>query len=161
MHTAKLGDRVRIQYFRLSGQSATPKKPPVPKVIEFTAGSREVMPGLSLGVVGMTQGDQKRFTFEPAQAYGPVQAGLIKEIPRQRIPQHLVLHIGKRLTALIGATRRRRRVRVVAIKPDSVIVDGNHRLAGKEITLEVTLISVDSSAYANRSKPQFDMGGES
>jgi peptidylprolyl isomerase len=161
MHTAQLGDRVRIEYSRIQDQRAAPHEPRSPRILEFTVGSREVMPGLSIGVVGMTQGEQKRFTLEPAQAYGPVKPRLIKEIPRQRFPQHLVLHIRKRLTALIGATGHRRRVRVVKIKADSVIVDGNHGLAGKVITLEVTLISVDSSAYANRSKPQFDMGGES
>jgi FKBP-type peptidyl-prolyl cis-trans isomerase 2 len=161
MHTAKLGDRVRIQYSRLPDQGAAPRKPRSPRILEFTVGSREVMPGLSLGVVGMTQGDQKRFTLEPGQAYGPVKVRLFKEIPRQRFPRHLALHVGKLLMAVTAATGRRRRVRVVEIKPDSIVVDGNHRLAGKVITLEVTLISVDSSSNANRSKPQFDMGGES
>ena len=58
-------------------------------------------------------------------------------------------------------TGRSRRVKVVEIKPKSVVVDGNHLLAGKVVELEVTLISVDSSADANRTQPQFDIGGES
>jgi FKBP-type peptidyl-prolyl cis-trans isomerase 2 len=52
-------------------------------------------------------------------------------------------------------------VRVVKINPNSVMLDGNHPLAGKVVELEICLISIDSSSDANRSKPQFDMGGES
>jgi FKBP-type peptidyl-prolyl cis-trans isomerase 2 len=47
------------------------------------------------------------------------------------------------------------------LKPDSVIVDGNHPLAGKVVTLAIQLISVDASANANQSNPQVDAGGES
>lgn len=161
MHTAKLGDRVRIQYSRVPRPGTPSSKPPAQKVLEFIVGGNKVMPGLSLGVVGMTQGDQRRFTFRPAQAFGLVQARLIREIPRQQFPSNLELHVGKRLSARVTATGRRRQIKILEIKPDSVVVDGNHRLAGRAITLEVTLISVDSSADANRSNPQFDMGGES
>jgi FKBP-type peptidyl-prolyl cis-trans isomerase 2 len=155
---AKLGDRVRIQFSWVSKPTTQPLDP---RVIEFTIGSRKVLRGLSLGIIGMTQGDQKRFTLEPAQAYGPVQLRLIREIPRTRIPSDIVLRVGKRLTVTEKASGRHRRVRVVEIKPNSVVVDGNHRHAGKVIRLDVKLISVDPSSYANRSQPQFDMGGES
>jgi len=52
------------------------------------------------------------------------------------------------------------RVRIVEVHPDSVTVDGNHPLAGKIIELEVNLISLDSSASANKQNPQFDLGGQ-
>ena len=161
MHVAKLGDRVRVQYVRLRNSINGAAKAPHLKVLEFNVGSRDVMPGLSLGVVGMKQGEQKRFTFQPCDAFGPVQPGLIKEIPRARFPKRLVLRVGKRLSALSTWSGGRRRVRVVEIKPGAVVVDGNHVLAGQVVELEVTLISVDASSNANRSKPQYDMGGES
>jgi FKBP-type peptidyl-prolyl cis-trans isomerase 2 len=159
MHIAKLGDRVRIQYARLPEHGAAAAKPLRPQVLEFTVGSKDLIPSVSLGVVGMGPGDQKRLTLQPREAYGMLRAGLIREIPRQRFPKHLVLRVGKRLAAVNTASGRRRRVRVVEIKPDSVVVDGNHRLAGKVVELEITLISVDSSSNANKEKPQFDLGG--
>lgn len=159
MHTAKLGDRVRIQYSRVARPGATNPRPA--KVLEFIVGGAKVIPGLSVGVIGMNQGDHKRLRLKPAQAYGPARRSLIRAVPRGRFPEHLVLQVGRRLTALVKSTGRRRPIRVVEVKPDSVVVDGNHRLAGKAITLQVELISVDSSANANHSKPQFDLGGES
>lgn len=163
MTTAKLGDRVRVQYARVSPPRAALSQTTIvrpAKEIEFIVGGHTVMRGLSLGVVGMVQGDQKRLQLDPEQAYGPAQERLVREIPRERFPQNLALHVGSRLTALVKSTGRRRMVRVVELRPDVVVVDGNHRLAGQAITLDVTLLSVDSSADANRSKPQFDAGGE-
>jgi FKBP-type peptidyl-prolyl cis-trans isomerase 2 len=159
--TAQVGDRVRIQYSRLPERAAKPGGPKNQKTLEFTAGSGEVFPGLSFGVVGMSPGERKRFTLQPRDAYGDIEPKLIRKIPRQRFPKHVQLHVGKRLTAVHGSAGHRRRVTVIEIEPDSVVVDGNHPLAGKVVKLEISLLSLDSSAAANRGKPQFDMGGES
>jgi peptidylprolyl isomerase len=160
MHTAKPGDRVRIQYSRLPERAAAPGGTRRQRTLEFIVGSRDVFPTLSFGVVGMAPGDRKQFTLQPHEAYGDVQPRLIRQIPRQKFPKHLLLHVGKRLTAVHGIAGSRRKVTVVEIQPDMVTVDGNHPLAGKVIELEVSLLTLDSSANANHSKPQFDTGGE-
>jgi peptidylprolyl isomerase len=159
MHRAKRGDRVRIQYCQVREDAAATNKPPGPKLLEFTVGSSDLIRSISLGVIGMVQGDRKRLTLQPQEAYGKPQARLVREIPRRRFPRHLALRKGQRLTAVDARSGQRRRVKVVAIKPDSVVVDGNHPLAGKVVELEITLISLDSSANANKQKPQFDLGG--
>jgi len=161
MHTANLGDRVRVEYVRTPEIVATTSKARVPKTCEFTVGGRDVSRSLSLGVVGMAPGDRKDLKLQPREAYGKVKRKLIRQVPRSRFPKHIELRVGKRLTAIEAATGLRRRVRVVKIGPDSVLLDGNHPLAGKVVELEICLISIDSSSDANRSKPQFDMGGES
>ena len=161
MMKASVGDRVRIQYVRVPEISAQSRKTPTRKTCEFTVGGREVFRQLSLGVVGMAPGDKKQLTLQPREAYGNVKPNLVRQISRERIPKHITLRVGKQLTAIVGSTGHRRRVRIVKINPDSLLVDGNHPLAGKVIELEVCLISIDSSSDANRTKPQFDMGGES
>ena len=159
MQKANLGDRVRIQYARVPKSAGQKNRSHSSKTCEFTVGSNEVFPGLSLGVVGMRPGDHKRFTFQPNEAYGAVKSKLIRQIPLQRFPQNIALKVGKRLTAFVASSGRRERVRVVKINSDSVTVDGNHPLAGKVIELEVNLISLDSSPNANKQKPQFDLDG--
>ena len=161
MHTANLGDRVRVEYVRTPEIVATTNKERATKTCEFTVGSREVFRSLSLGVVGMAPGDRKDLKLQPREAYGKVKRKLIRQVPRDRFPKHIQLRVGKRLTAIEAGSGRRRRVRVVKINPNSVMLDGNHPLAGKVVELEICLISIDSSSDANRSKPQFDMGGES
>jgi peptidylprolyl isomerase len=161
MHTAKLGDRVRIQYSRLPERAAATGGTHKQKTLEFTAGSREVFPALSFGVIGMAPGDRKRFTLQPHEAYGRKKRKLIREVPRAKFPPEMVLNVGKRLTAVQGGAGRRKRVTIVEVRPESIVVDANHPLAGLVIELEVSLLSLDSSAHANQRKQQFDVGGES
>ena len=72
----------------------------------------------------------------------------------------MVLEVGKWLTHIEPVSGLRERVRIVEVKPLSIVVDGNHPLAGEVVELDVMLISVDSSSHANKSKQQFDEGGE-
>jgi FKBP-type peptidyl-prolyl cis-trans isomerase 2 len=154
MKVAKAGDRVRVRYF----PPGSPDKDPSGKLLEFTVGSGDVISGLSLGVVGMSPGEQKHLILQPQDAYGIVRQQLIKKVPRKKFPQHLDLHPGKRL-ATVDAHGRRWRVTVVRVNRASVVVDGNHPLAGKVVEVDVRLISLKQSP-AHREKRQFDVGGE-
>lgn len=160
MHNAKIGDRVRVKCLRMPIAGVEPNKQSKPKTFEFTVGSREVTPGLSTGVTGMAPGDRKRLTLQPQDGYGPVQPCLIREIPRRKLSARLSLQVGQWLTHLEPVSGHRERMRVVEIKKDVLVVDGNHPLAGAVIQLDVMLISVDPSAHANKNRQQFDMGGE-
>ena len=159
MNIAKFGDHVRVQCVGLRKDGIPIKKRPGERVLEFTVGSKEVIPGISLGVVGMAEGQQKRLTLQPRDAYGAVHPKLIKEIPRQRFPSRLDLRVGKRLTSIGAPSGRRRRVKVVEIRPDMVVVDGNHPLAGKVLELQVQLVSLNCLA-ADSGGAQYDAGGE-
>ena len=145
MNRAKLGDRVRVQYLGLLKDGTATDKHRGRQVLEFIVGSKEVISGISLAVVGMAKGEEKRLTLQPKDAYGAVRRKLIKEIPRQRFPSHLELRVGKRLTSVGVSSGRRRQVQVVEIKPDTVVVDGNHPLAGKTLEVEVQLVSLASA----------------
>jgi FKBP-type peptidyl-prolyl cis-trans isomerase SlyD len=157
--SAEIGDRVRVQYTYL--HNAETARPKTPKVLEFIVGAKHALPGLSDCVTGMQQGEQKRVTLQPAEAFGNVQPRLIREIPRECFRTKSALKVGMQLNARNAKSASKRKVRIVELKPDSVVVDGNHPCAGRPIRLEMFLVSIDSSSEANRSKPQFDNGGES
>ncbi len=140
---AKLGDRVRIEY---SGQFKDAKaglQRLGREVFEFTVGSHEIMPGISKGVVGMVEGERKQLTLSPREAYGEFRSKLIREIPRSRLPSDTILKVGKRLTTIGVKSGRRRKVTIVELKPTTVIVDGNHPLAGKTLEVEFQLLVHD------------------
>jgi FKBP-type peptidyl-prolyl cis-trans isomerase 2 len=160
MHNAKVGDRVRVQCLRLPVAGAVRQKPSKTKTFEFTVGGREVAPGLSDGVAGMAPGERKRLTLQPLEAYGPVLPCLIREIPRRRLSNRRDVQVGQRLTHVEPVSGIRQRMTVVAVNDDVLVVDGNHPLAGQVIELDVLVISVDPSSNANKSRPQFDLGGE-
>jgi FKBP-type peptidyl-prolyl cis-trans isomerase 2 len=106
----------------------------------------------------MAVGERKKLILTPEVAYGVVRFQLIKEVPRERFPQHLDLRPGKRLST-VNAAGQRRRVKVLEVKRNSVVVDGNHPLAGRVLKLEILLVSLTQSP-ANRDKPQQDLGGQ-
>lgn len=161
MSTAKIGDRVRIQYSRLPERAAATGGSGHQKTIEFTVGSREVFRALSVGVVGMAPGERKQFSLRPHKSRGSANPRFVRSVRRTQIAGQIELYVGKRLTRVRGDAGLPRRVTVIEIRPDTIIVDGNHPLAGKAIEREVCLLSLDSSSNANRNKHQFDIGGES
>ena len=148
MTQVQLGDHVQIQYLELRPSGKVIGPPRGRQVLEFTVGSDEVIPGISRGVVGMVEGQEKRLTLAPEDAYGAVRSKLIKEIDRRRFPASLELRVGQRLKTKKANSTRSRRVKVVELKPDSVVVDANHRLAGEVVEVELQLISLQSSAPA-------------
>ena len=157
MDKAKTGDHVRVQYSAPAKRGGAGRRPGK-TVLEFTVGSGTVIPGISFGVVGMAVGERKHMLLQPQDAYGVVHANLIKQVPRKRFPQHLDLHVGKRLAA-VNASGGRQRVKIVQVKRNSVVLDANHPLAGKVLDIEIELVELKQSK-ANQDKPQFDVGGE-
>jgi FKBP-type peptidyl-prolyl cis-trans isomerase 2 len=157
MDKAKSGDRVRVQYSAPAKRGETDRRPGH-TVLEFIVGSGTVIPGISLGVVGMAVGERKHLVLQPPDAYGAIDSKLIKQVPRKKFPRHLELHVGKRLAA-VNASGGRRRVKIVQVKRNSVVVDANHPLAGKVLDVEIELIDLRQSP-PNKDKPQQDLGGE-
>jgi peptidylprolyl isomerase len=160
MHLVNIGDRVRIQYFCVGKPTAGVRRP-ARHAVEFTAGSNDMVRTLSWGVVGMSQGQCRQFTLLPSESLGIQQPRRAKEFPRYRFPKQIRPTVGQRLSAVHRLSGRRRRVTVIEVTPYSVVVDGNHPLAGQAVVVEIIIISVDSSANANVDLPQFDLGGES
>lgn len=142
MLKARMGDRVRVQYLGLlaDGKPATQSRGR--EVLDFTVGSQSVAPGISQAVVGMAKGEEKRVTLPPAEAFGPVNPRLIKQVPRHRLPEAVELYVGKQLLATGQRSGRKRRVRVVELSPDTALIDGNHRLAGQTLKVELLLVSI-------------------
>lgn len=144
MFQARNGDRVRVQYLGLLSDGKPVTGSRRREVLDFTVGSQEVIPGISRAVVGMAQGEEKRVSLTATDAFGIVNPRLIKEVPKRRFPDSLALHVGQRLMAIGERSGRRRRVRVVELRPDSVVVDANHPLAGEVVEVELLLVALRS-----------------
>lgn len=157
MDRAKAGDHVRVQYSAPARRGETARRPGK-TVLEFVVGSGDVIPGISLGVVGMAVGEKKHLLLQPPDAYGVVDRQLIKQVPRKKFPRLMNLQVGKRL-ATVDASGRRRRVKVVQIKRNAIVVDANHPLAGKVLDVEIELIELVHS-QPNKAKPQLGVGGD-
>ena len=110
--------------------------------LEFTVGQGQVIPGFEQGVVGMELGQSKTLNIPLDQAYGPHQTDGVFEIDRSELPPDIPLQVGMRLQANQGGGRTVE-VTVVEFDDSKVRMDGNHPLAGKDLTFDIQLVEIN------------------
>ena len=143
--TAKTGDTVRINYTgRLTDgtefDSSTGREP-----LQFTLGAGQIIPGLEAQVEGMAPGDKGTVTIPPEAAYGPRREEAIQTLNRASLPPNLNLAVGAQLQAKT-ADGNTMPITVVDLDDDTVDVDANHPLAGKELEFDVELVEIVKAA---------------
>ena len=99
---------------------------------------------IDVRVIAASNRDIKQLVIPPDEAYGVVRRELIRTVPRQRFPEDVELYIGKRLNSTAAKSGRRRRIKVIGINSNAVIIDANHPLAGKVLKIELELLALDS-----------------
>lgn len=109
--------------------------------LSFTVGAGQVIPGFDAAVTGMTVGEKKTVTIPADQAYGQPDPRAVQAIPRENIPAEIPLELGLMLQAQ-GPGGQPIPVTVVEITDTEVTLDANHRLAGKDLTFALELVSI-------------------
>ena len=109
--------------------------------LTFTMGDGTLVHGLELGLYGLRPGDRQRLTLYPEQAFGLRDPGKVHRLPRADFGADIELEPGLIVgfetpegEELPGA--------VLSLDADSVEVDFNHPLAGRNIIFDVEIIDV-------------------
>ena len=141
MAQAKHGDTVKVHYTgKLSDgtifDSSDGREP-----LEFTLGQRQVIPGFEQAVIGMDLGQSRTAEIEAAQAYGPRDERLVTQINRQQIPDDVKVSVNDRLQVR-RSDGRTLVVTVTEVSETSLTLDGNHPLAGKDLTFDIELVDI-------------------
>jgi FKBP-type peptidyl-prolyl cis-trans isomerase SlpA len=109
--------------------------------LTFTMGDGTLVHGLELGLYGLRPGDSQRLTLYPEQAFGLRDPGKVHRLPRAEFGADIELEPGLIVgfetpegEELPGA--------VLSLDADSVEVDFNHPLAGRNIIFDVEIIDV-------------------
>ena len=141
MAQAKAGDTVRVHY---EGQlsdgtifdSSLEREP-----IEFILGQDRVIPGFEQAVIGMEVGGSKDISIPPAEGFGEYSEDLLVNIEKTILPPDINPELGMQLE--VSSEEETPRVFTIAdIAKDSITLDGNHPLAGKEIAFKITLLEI-------------------
>ena len=141
MANTKTGDTVKIHYTgSLSdGEIFDSSKDRDP--MQFTIGSGQVIPGFDEGVQDMEPGDKKTITIDAQNAYGPVNPELVQKINKTEFKEDMKLEKGSRMQ-LNNGQGQTMVVTVADMDENSVTLDGNHPLAGKDLTFEIELVEI-------------------
>lgn len=135
------GSHVRVHYTgRLAdGSVFDSSQGSVP--LEFTIGQGQMIPGFEQGVLGMTLGESKTITIPAAQAYGPQRPERVVKLDRSQMPSDLRLEVGIQVLTT-NAAGRQVAFTVAALTDAQVTLDGNHPMAGKDLTFDIELVAV-------------------
>jgi len=107
----------------------------------LTIGSGQVFPALEQAITGMRGGEVKNVVLTAAEAYGPRLPENIIKLSRQMFPADKELTIGQKLSIEFKGGVSRIMV-VTAVSDQEVTLDGNHPLAGLELTFALKVESV-------------------
>jgi FKBP-type peptidyl-prolyl cis-trans isomerase SlyD len=106
----------------------------------FMFGKGQVIPGLEKGISNMNMGEKADILVKASDAYGDYNEEAQQELPREQFAG-LDLNVGMTLYGQ-GEDGGTVQVIVKEISDESVIIDFNHPLAGKDLMFTVTVQAV-------------------
>jgi FKBP-type peptidyl-prolyl cis-trans isomerase 2 len=144
MSQVKENNKVKVHYTgKLSdGQvfdSSEGKEP-----IELTIGKGQLIPGFEKGLIDMKLNEKKTITVAKEEAYGEVIDNLKQEVKRSELPQDLIPEVGMGLVSK-SSDGKETSLHVVELKEESIVLDGNHPLAGKDLIFDLEVVSIEEA----------------
>jgi peptidylprolyl isomerase len=141
MAQAKEGDTVRIHYTGKLGDERVFDSSAQRDPLEFTLGEGRVIPGFEQGVLGMEVGEERTITIPSDQAYGERRPDMVAQLSRDVLPDELEPQVGQQLE-MRQNDGQKFVVTVTDISDERITVDGNHPLAGEDLTFELALVEI-------------------
>ncbi|NDJ86069.1 MAG: peptidylprolyl isomerase [Chloroflexi bacterium] len=141
MSQAKQGDTVKVHYTGKLDDGTVFDSSREREPLEFTIGEGRVIPGFEAAVEGMSTGETQTARVEPDNAYGQHRPDMVITVDPNQFPPSITPEIGQRLQ-VSDPQGQTFDVTVTDISPESVTLDANHPLAGKDLVFEIELVEV-------------------
>ena len=109
--------------------------------LAYLHGHHNIIPGLEAQMMGKSVGDKFKVTVAPEDAYGEYYAEAVQEVPRANFQGVDNIEAGMQFQSR-AEDGQVMLVTVKEVTDDTVIVDGNHPLAGQALTFDVEVIEV-------------------
>lgn len=107
----------------------------------FLQGQGDIIPGLEQALYGMAVGEEKEVVVSPAGGYGEHDPDAFELVEHDVFPPDLTLEVGMALRMRDGSGEAL--VAYVAeVRPDGVLLDFNHPLAGETLFFNVKVLGL-------------------
>lgn len=138
---ATAGRKVKIHYTGRLNDGTVFDSSKGREPLEFLLGSGMVIKGFDAGVTGMEIGEQKTIEIPAAEAYGEAHADMFIRMPKDAVPPDMEIVVGMDLM-LPQPNGGGIPVVVSEITDTEIILDANHRLAGKDLIFDLELVEI-------------------
>ena len=140
MTNVKDGQVVSMNYtLRVDGQVVDSSEGHEP--LEYLHGAGNIIAGLEREMDGMAVGASKKVIVAAADGYGEVDEDAFLEAPRSEFPTDMPLQPGVELE-LTGPEGQPMYARIENVEGETVVLNMNHPLAGKELHFDVKVIGL-------------------
>ena len=141
MSVAKLNDTVRVNYTGKLSNGEVFDSSEGSDPLEFTLGKGQLIPGFENGVIDMKVKETKVVEIPCTEAYGDYRDDLLQEVPKNLLPTDINPEVGM---GLMSQTPDGNQLKLVVseVKAESIVVDANHPLAGKDLIFEIELLEI-------------------
>ncbi|MEZ7514578.1 FKBP-type peptidyl-prolyl cis-trans isomerase [Flavobacterium frigidarium] len=109
--------------------------------LAFTLGEGRLIPGFEKGLIDMKLNEKKTINITKDDAYGDPREDLIIEVPKTELPQEMTPEVGMGLVSRTPEGQEMN-LMVVEVREESVVLDGNHPLAGKELIFDLEVVEI-------------------
>jgi FKBP-type peptidyl-prolyl cis-trans isomerase SlyD len=109
--------------------------------VVFIQGTEQIVSGLENALYGMAVGESQNVVVPAAQGYGEYDPEEVSDVPRSEFPPEIplepgiILHLQDNEEGVYETT-------VISVDEDTVRLDFNHSLAGKELHFSVTVLAI-------------------
>lgn len=110
--------------------------------LDFKMGEGEIIQGFEDNIIGMAEGDKKKFVVGCEDAYGLYDEELVIEVPKEELGDLDGVEPGM-LVYLDGEEEGEKfEFILLEVGKDTVVLDGNHPLAGEDLHFDVEVLKV-------------------
>ncbi len=135
--TVEKGKVIRMEYtLKVNGEVLDTSAANGP--IEFIQGAGNIIPGLERELYGMSVGQSKDVVVPAQDAYGDVDTEAYTDVPKDQFPENIPLQVGTELE-LHDQQGNPLHARIDEVGEETVRLDFNHPLAGKELFFNVKI----------------------
>ncbi len=108
--------------------------------LAFMVGSNHIIPGLEKELVKMNIGDKKKIDVPAAEAYGEIREDLLVTVQRSQFPENMEIKVGDQFQ--VNETPHAPVFKVEEIESENIKINGNHPLAGIDLTFDVEITHI-------------------
>lgn len=141
MTEARKGNAVKVHYTGKLKDGTVFDSSREREPLQFTLGEGKMIPGFEKAVEGMKSGDKVTAEIPSKDAYGDRRDDLVVEVEKEKVPDNIKPEVGQQLS-IKQPNGDQIPVVVTETKQQSIVLDANHPLAGKDLVFEIELMDV-------------------